>query len=218
MCSKPEGCLLLLWRCPVYRWRELVAGAGMEQENLSPRYRRPVEMGEVGPLAARGRTPTGGNRKRQSADAGHRDGPVCSSDEGPVMGPEQRGRADQVIPMPTLRGRSRGKLPKQKVKSFDIPKRLVFRAWEKVRANDGAPGVDAVSIDRVRQTMRGTTSTSCGTGCPREAISWTGAGGGDTERPWGRGQDLGCAEYGRPSVPDRSGDAAGGEVGADLPP
>ena len=24
---------LLPWRCPVYRWRELVAGAGMEQEN-----------------------------------------------------------------------------------------------------------------------------------------------------------------------------------------
>ena len=23
------------WRCPVYRWRELVAGAGMEVENLS---------------------------------------------------------------------------------------------------------------------------------------------------------------------------------------
>ncbi len=27
------------WWCPVYRWRELVAGAGMELENLSPRYR-----------------------------------------------------------------------------------------------------------------------------------------------------------------------------------
>jgi hypothetical protein len=25
------------WRCPVYRWRELVAGAGVEQENLSSR-------------------------------------------------------------------------------------------------------------------------------------------------------------------------------------
>ena len=25
------------WRCPVYRWRELVAGAGTEQENLSSR-------------------------------------------------------------------------------------------------------------------------------------------------------------------------------------
>jgi RNA-directed DNA polymerase len=33
-----------------------------------------------------------------------------------------------------------------KVKSFEIPKRLVYEAWEKVRANKGAPGVDAVSI------------------------------------------------------------------------
>jgi retron-type reverse transcriptase len=33
-----------------------------------------------------------------------------------------------------------------KAKSFDISKRLVFEAWEKVQANGGAPGVDAVSI------------------------------------------------------------------------
>ena len=33
-----------------------------------------------------------------------------------------------------------------KVKSFEIPKRLVAEAWGKVRANDGAPGVDRVSI------------------------------------------------------------------------
>ena len=33
-----------------------------------------------------------------------------------------------------------------KVKSFDISKRLIAGAWEKVQANGGAPGVDAVSI------------------------------------------------------------------------
>ena len=33
-----------------------------------------------------------------------------------------------------------------KVKSFDIPKRLIYEAWEKVQANSGAPGVDAVSV------------------------------------------------------------------------
>jgi hypothetical protein len=34
-----EAACVLAWRCPVYRWRELVVGAGMEQENLSSRYR-----------------------------------------------------------------------------------------------------------------------------------------------------------------------------------
>jgi len=36
--------------------------------------------------------------------------------------------------------------PQLKAKSFEIRKRLVFEAWEKVQANGGAPGVDAVSI------------------------------------------------------------------------
>ena len=33
------------------------------------------------------------------------------------------------------------------MKSFEIRKRLVYEAWMKVQANNGAPGVDSVSIE-----------------------------------------------------------------------
>jgi RNA-directed DNA polymerase len=40
------------------------------------------------------------------------------------------------------------------VKPFDISKRLIYAAWEKVRANKGAPGVDAVSISLFEKQWR----------------------------------------------------------------
>jgi hypothetical protein len=46
--SQAATCVLAWW-CPVYRWRELVAGAGMEQENLSSRYRLGRSIGLVQP-------------------------------------------------------------------------------------------------------------------------------------------------------------------------
>ena len=67
------------------------------------------------------------------------------SDEDPVMGSEQRGRAGQIDRRSTPLGEEPTEGSKPKAKSFEIRKRLVYEAWMKVQANDGAPGVDAVS-------------------------------------------------------------------------
>ena len=64
------------------------------------------------------------------------------------MGSERRGRAVHGRFGVNGSGEEPTDGPKQKkLKSFEIRKRLVFEAWEKVRANSAAPGVDAVSID-----------------------------------------------------------------------
>jgi RNA-directed DNA polymerase len=66
------------------------------------------------------------------------------------MGLERRDRAGQVEQKSTSRAGPSGEepmgRPRSKVKSFDIPKRLIVDAWEKVKVNAGAPGVDAVSV------------------------------------------------------------------------
>jgi hypothetical protein len=98
-CSQRAACVSL-WRCSVLRWRELVAGAGMEEENLCLETVGRIGSGAGGPLAARGRTLGGRNRSGQST-ARRRGGPARSSVEGPVMGLERRGRAGQFTRKPT---------------------------------------------------------------------------------------------------------------------
>lgn len=43
-------------------------------------------------------------------------------------------------------------------KSFDIPKQLVMEAWEKVRSNRGAPGVDGIGLEEFEKDLQGNLS------------------------------------------------------------
>ncbi len=70
------------------------------------------------------------------------------------MGLERRSRADQDQPEANPSGDEPRAGSEPVVKSFEIDKRLIYRAWEKVRANKGAPGVDAVSIGTFEEQLR----------------------------------------------------------------
>jgi hypothetical protein len=69
--------LILPERHPACRRREAQPGSCAERENLSS--------------DAKGAIASGSNREDRSTDAEHRGGAARNSDEGPVMGPEQRG-------------------------------------------------------------------------------------------------------------------------------
>ena len=51
-------------------------------------------------------------------------------------------------------GRSRVDELKSSGKPFDISKRAVWEAWEKVKANKGAAGVDGVSIEEFEKDLK----------------------------------------------------------------
>lgn len=67
------------------------------------------------------------------------------------MGSERRGRAEPDRTEANPAGEEPKERSRSNVKSFEIPKRLVYEAWEKVRANRGAPGVDTVSINQFQE-------------------------------------------------------------------
>ena len=134
------------------------------------------------------------------------------------MGPERRGRADQGQTEANSAGEEPRTRPKPRVKSFEISKRLVFEAWEKVRANNGAPGVDAVGIAEFAAQGEGQPLPAVESDVLGKLLPGTGAGGGDTEGSWGGGQGPRRAEHGGPGGPDRGSDAAGSQAGADLSP
>jgi hypothetical protein len=70
--------LILPERHPACRQHEARSGSGTERENLT---------GD-----GKGKGASGSNREAESTDASERGGPPRSSEEGPVMGLERRGR------------------------------------------------------------------------------------------------------------------------------
>ena len=101
--------------------------------------------------------------------------------------------------------------PPLKVKSFEISKRLVFQASEKVQANQGAPGVDAVSIAEFGSAQRDNlyrlwNRMSSGSIFPDRCGRWR------YRRIMVGRQDARCAERRGPGRSNRGGDAAGSDV------
>jgi RNA-directed DNA polymerase len=54
----------------------------------------------------------------------------------------------------TFSGRSRVDQLKSPGKPFEISKRAVWEAWEKVKANQGAAGVDGTSIEAFEKDLK----------------------------------------------------------------
>jgi hypothetical protein len=112
------------------------------------------------------------------------------------MGLERRSRADQGQPGANPSGEEPGARPEPKVKSSVIGKRLIVEAWEKVRANNGAPGVDAVGIGLFQEQLRDNLYKLWNRMSSGSYFPGSGAGRGDTEGSWGRRAFARRAQYG----------------------
>ena len=100
---------------------------------------------------------SGEDREGASTDAGCAGGPVRRSGDVLGTGAERRSRVVRGCVRSINRkfsGRSRVDQQKAPDKPFVISKRAVWEAWEKVRANKGAPGADGVSLGAFESDLK----------------------------------------------------------------
>src|SRR5215469_16721433 len=84
----------------------------------------------------------------ESTEAEHWGGPTHRSDEGPVMGLEQRGRVRQLHRCITETTGDRMNSMHATNKPFNIEKRLVYEAYKAIKSNGKAAGVDGQTLEQ----------------------------------------------------------------------
>ena len=128
----------------------------------------------------KGEAASGSNREGESTEAERRGGAAHSSEEGPVMGPERRGCVVQPWPSANWKREE----PVDKAKPFKIPKREVWEAFKRVKANQGAAGVDGQSIAEFEANLSGNLYKLWKSAVVRELLSSAGAAGRHSKGEW----------------------------------
>jgi len=92
----------------------------------------------------KGESTSGDHHKAESTNARYWDGAARSSDETPVMGVERRGSIKQPTCLSQLHKQEEGR---RQAKPFEIDKWSIVEAYNRVKANAGAAGIDQQSLE-----------------------------------------------------------------------
>lgn len=99
----------------------------------------------VGPVSRASPAASGSNREGESTDAEHRDGVAPSSGAKGLRCSREHRPTDAIW---------QREEPVDEAKPFKIPKREVWEAFQRVKANQGAAGVDGQSIADFEADLR----------------------------------------------------------------
>ena len=104
-----------------------------------------------------------------------------------------------------------------RAKPFCIPKRAVWEAYKRVRANHGAAGVDGQTIAQFEEDLKANLYTLWNRMSSGSYMAAACETGGDTQGQWRWNQVARHSERGRPRCPDGGQRLPGADPGCVLP-